>query len=129
MAKLEGSARGLADSVEPQLEVQTPVANNGSAFALNMVSIALWIGAVMAGSIFNLRLIHAEHAGESNAAKTIGKFIVPALVALFQASLTFAMRVFVLEVRAPSYTSFALTMAMASLAFLGMIFALLRIFG
>ncbi|MEO7940631.1 MAG: YhgE/Pip family protein, partial [Burkholderiaceae bacterium] len=41
--KPDGSARGLAESVEPVLEVMAPVANNGSAFAPNMVAMALWL--------------------------------------------------------------------------------------
>jgi putative membrane protein len=40
MDKLDGSARGLADSVEPELENLAPVPNNGSAFAPNMVAVA-----------------------------------------------------------------------------------------
>jgi putative membrane protein len=48
--RIEGNASGLADPVEPRIEVDAPVMNNGAAFIPIMVSVALWIGAVMAGS-------------------------------------------------------------------------------
>lgn len=127
--KLEGSARGLADSVEPALEVLAPVANNGSAFAPNMVAMALWLGAVMAVYLFNLRLLAQEHAQASALAKTLGKFSVPALLVLVQTGFTFVMLVYGLGVVVPSYATFAASMLAAGLAFLAMAFLLLRAFG
>jgi putative membrane protein len=127
--KLDGSARGLADSVEPTLEVLAPVANNGSAFAPNMVAMALWLGAVMSTYLFNMRTLLAEHASASMVAKALGKFSLPALLVLVQAFLTFLMLVFGLGVQAPNYATFAATMVVASLAFLAMVYLLLRVFG
>lgn len=127
--KLDGSARGLADSVEPTLEVLAPVANNGSAFAPNMVAMALWLGAVMTAYLFNMGTLLADHVGAPRFAKVLGKFGIPALVVLLQVLLTFLMLVFGLGIRAPSYLTFALTMTMASLAFLAVVFLLLRVFG
>lgn len=129
IGKLDGSARGLADSVEPTLEVLAPVANNGSAFAPNMVAMALWLGAVMTAYLFNMGTLLVDHAGAPRFAKVLGKFGIPALVVLMQVLVTFLMLVFGLGIRAPSYLTFALTMVMASLAFLAVVFLLLRVFG
>lgn len=127
--KLDGSPRGLADSVEPALEVLAPVINNGSAFAPNMVAMALWLGAVMTAYLFNMGTLLIDHTGAPRFAKVLGKFAVPALVVLVQVLLIFLMLVFGLGIRAPSYLTFALTMVMASLAFLAVVFLLLRVFG
>ena len=127
--KVDGSARGLADSVEPELENLAPVPNNGSAFAPNMVAVALWIGAVMAAYLFNLNLMPASLAGAPRLAQTLGKFIVPASVTVLQTGMAFLMLVFGLGVQAPSTINLLLTMVVASWVFLAMLFALLRVFG
>jgi len=115
--------------VEPALEVLAPVANNGSAFAPNMVAMALWLGAVMSIYLFNLRLLTVQHENAAALAKTLGKFAVPALLVLLQTLLTFVMLVFWLGVVVPSFFSFALSMVTAGVAFLAMTFLLLRAFG
>ncbi len=127
--KLDGSARGLADSVEPELENLAPVPNNGSAFAPNMVAVALWIGAVMAAYLFNLNLVPASLAHEPRLALAVGKFVVPASVTVLQTALAYLMLVFGLGVQAPSSVNLLLTMVVASWVFLAMLFALLRVFG
>ena len=127
--KLDGSARGLADSVEPALEVLAPVANNGSAFAPNMIAMALWLGAVMTIYLFNMQVLLAEHGSSSRIARTLGKFSLPAAMVLVQSFVTFLMLVYGLGIRVPSYPTFALTMVAASLAFLAMVYLLLRAFG
>jgi putative membrane protein len=129
IGKLDGSARGLADSVEPTLEILAPVANNGSAFAPNMVAMALWLGAVMSAYIFNMGTLLDEHARAPRLAKVLGKFALPVGLSLIQVALTFSMLVFGLGINAPSYLTFALTMMTASLAFLALVFLLLRLFG
>lgn len=129
LGKLDGSARGLADSVEPTLDVLAPVANNGSAFAPNMVAMALWLGAVMAMYLFNMRQLLDEHARAPALAKTLGKFTVPALIVLLQTGLTFVMLVFGLGIAAPDYLHFALSMIAGALAFLAVVYLLLHAFG
>lgn len=129
MGKLDGSARGLADSVEPTLEVLAPVANNGSAFAPNMIAMALWMGAVMAVYLFNVRVLVADHDSASALAKTLGKFAVPALIVLVQTFLTFLALVFVLGIAVPDYLTFTLSMIVAGQAFLAIVYLLLRAFG
>ena len=129
VGKPDGSARGLADSVEPALDVLAPVANNGSAFAPNMVAMALWLGAVMSAYIFNMGTLQDAHASAPRLAKVLGKFACPAVVSLLQVALTFSMLVFGLGISAPSYASFAMTMLASSLTFLAVVFLLLRVFG
>lgn len=127
--KLDGSARGLADSVEPTLEVLAPVANNGSAFAPNMIAMALWLGAVMAVYLFNVRVLAAEHGSASTMAKTLGKIAVPAMIVLAQTFLTFLVLVYGLGIAVPNYLSFTLSMIVAGQAFLAIVYLLLRAFG
>ena len=131
VGKLDGSATGLADSVEPELENLAPVPNSGSAFAPNMVAVALWIGAVMAAYLFNMNLMPASLASASRLAQTLGKFMIPAVVTLLQTCLVFLMLVFGLGLQTPHLhlINLLLTMAVASWAFLAMLFALLRVFG
>jgi len=124
-----GSARGLAESVEPLLDVLAPVPNNGSAFAPNMVAVALWIGAVMAAYLFNMNRVPASLAQAPRIALVAGKFLVPALLTLVQTVLVYLMLIYGLGVQAPSALNLVLTMALASWVFLAMLFALLRVFG
>ena len=125
----DGSPDGLAGSVKPVLENLAPVQNNGSAYAPNMVALALWIGAVMAGYLFNLNLMPASLVDLSRPAQVLGKFLIPATLTLMQAGLAFLMLAFGLEMRIPSLGNLLLTMAVTSWVFLAMLFALLRVFG
>lgn len=127
--KIDGSARGLADSVEPTLEVLAPVANNGSAFAPNMVAMALWLGAVMAVFLFNVGVLQRGHERASTFAKTLGKFAVPSLIVLTQTVFTLLMLLYGLGIAAPNLLRFALSMVVAAQAFLAIVYLLLRAFG
>lgn len=129
VARPDGSARGLADSVEPMLEVLAPVPNNGSAFAPNMIAMALWLGAVMALYLFDPHLLSQAHAGSGTLARTLGRFALPAALVLLQAALiTWVLRQ-VLGVPLPQPLPYALVAAVAALAFLAIVFLLLRLFG
>ena len=125
----EGSADGLAGSVRPVLENLAPVPNNGSAYAPNMVALALWIGAVMAGYLFNFSLMPASLVALSRPAQALGKFVIPATITMVQAALAFLMLVRGLGLRARSEGDLLLTMIVTSLVFLAILFALLRVFG
>jgi putative membrane protein len=127
--KIDGSARGLADSVEPTLDVLAPVANNGSAFAPNMVSMALWLGAAMAMFIFNAGVLPREFEHASTFAKTLGKFAAPSLLVLMQTVLTLLMLVYGLGIAVPNKLQFALSMVVAAQAFLAIVYLLIRAFG
>lgn len=126
---LDASARGLADSVEPRLEVMAPVANNGSAFAPNMIAMALWLGAVMSVYLFNLRLISAVHVQAHPLAQSLGRYAMPALLVLAQSLLIFLVLRWGLGIAVPDYGSFSLVMLAAGQAFLALVFLLLRALG
>jgi putative membrane protein len=129
VSKPEGSARGLADSVKPNLEVLAPVANNGSAFAPNMIAMALWLGAAMAVYLFNVRVLATPHASAPALAKTLGKFVAPALVVLAQTALVMLVLVLGLGIAVPDYLSLTLIMLTAGLAFLAIVYLLQRALG
>ena len=126
---LDGNAKGLADSVEPDLEVLAPVANHGSAFAPNMVAMALWFGAVMTTYLFNMHLMLAEYSGLSAVSRLLGKLALPAGLVMAQVFFTLLMLVWGLGIKVPNYWTFSLTMVGAGLAFLAMVMLLLRAFG
>lgn len=127
--KPDGSARGLADSVEPALEVLAPVANNGSAFAPNMVAMALWLGAVMIVYVLGLQTLAQEHAASGRLACTLGKFMVPAAIAVVQGVLILLMLATGLGIQLRDPVAFAATMLVAGLAFLAIVHLLVRAFG
>ncbi len=127
--RIEGNASGLADSVEPRIEVDAPVMNNGAAFIPNMVSVALWIGAVMAGYLFNMNVVLSGHAHFPKMAKALAKLTVPVLVVLLQVALVQATLLGVLSVRTPRVVAPGLTMALASVVFLGVLVAMVHVFG
>ncbi len=129
IGKIEGSARGLADSVQPVLENLAPVPNLGSAYAPNMLGLALWIGAVMAAYLFNLCQMPASLADAPRLAQTLGKLVIPGAIILLQTGLAFVLLVFGLGMQTPLPGHLLLTMAAASWLFLAMLFALLRVFG
>ena len=124
-----GSAQGLAMAVEPVIEVVAPVPNNGSALTPNFVPLALWVGAVMAAFLVHLRRIVQPLEALPRSAQVAGKLALPAAVVVLQAALMMAMLVFVLEVPVAQPLQFALTLATASLSFLALVFALIRLFG
>ena len=126
---LDGSASGLAASVQSELEIAAPVANNGTGLAPNFVPMALWVGALMTSFLYHVRKLPAAVAGASDAAKWIGKLAIPALLTLGQALVMLAMMVLLLDVQVPHVATFALTLAIASLSFLAIIFAMVKLLG
>lgn len=127
--EMDGNPKGLAISVQPEVEVVAPVANNGTGFAVNFVPLALWVGAVMSAFLFPLRQVPASLSGLSNLALVAGKLAYPALISVVQAIVMLLMLTFVLDIAIPSTLTFALTLVCASLTFLAIIFTLLRLFG
>jgi putative membrane protein len=125
----EGSARGLADSVEPVLEIVAPVGNDGAGFAPNFVPMSLWVGAVTAALLFSLRHLPDTAAGLRRSAQVAGKLAWPAAVVLGQSAVMAAMMMGVLNIRVHDLGPFVTTVAAASLTFLLILFALVRWFG
>jgi putative membrane protein len=126
---LEGSARGLADSVEPVVEVVAPVANNGTGFAPNFVPVALWLGAVMMAFIFHLRRLPESARGASRIAQVLGKLTLLSGLVVLQATIVLLMLTLMLSVSVPNLAAFWLTLSLASVTFLLIILALTRAFG
>ena len=124
-----GSAQGLAMSVEPVVEVVAPVPNNGIALTPNFVPLALWLGAVMAAFLVHFRRIVEPLQGLPRTAQVLGKLLLPGAAVLLQALLMLAMLVGVLHVPLPQPGLFALTLLTASLTFLLIVFALVRLLG
>lgn len=127
--KIDGSARGLAESVEPVLEVLAPVPNNGSAFAPNMIAMALWLGAVMSVYLFSMRQLSEEHALAPALAMTLGRYAVPALLVLVQTVLIVGVLIGGLGVVVPDFPAFILIVIVAGQAFLAIVLLMLRAFG
>lgn len=126
---LDGTAPSLAAPAESVIEVVAPVANNGTGLAPNFVPMALWAGALMATFLIHPRRLPVSLAAAPRLALWLGKLAVPALVALGQALIMLAMMVLVFDIRVPNVATFALTLAIASLAFLAMVYAAVKLLG
>lgn len=127
--KPDGSAQGLANSVEPHVEVDAMVQNNGSGFAPNVIPGALWLGAAIAAFLINVRVLPRHAQSFSTPAQFLGKFCIPAIVVVAQALLVLLTVQCVLHMHIVQPAVFALTLVIASLTFLCIVFALTRAFG
>ena len=127
--KPDGSASGLANSVQPILEISAPVPNSGSALAPNVIPAALWLGAGIAAFLIHLRVLpkHAQYF--SRPAQLTGKLLIPLLIVLLQAALVYLSAVFGLHIRIAEPGHYILALALSSFAFLAIVFALTRAFG
>ncbi len=123
----EGSARGLALSVQPVVEVVAPVANNGAALTPNFVPLALWVGTVMAVFLVHFRRIVEPLVGLPRTAQVAGKLALPLLAVLMQALLMWWMLAALLALDIPQTGLFVLTLLSASVTFLLIVFALVRL--
>lgn len=125
----DGSARGLADSVEPELEIVAPVANNGAGFAPNFLATSLWMGAVMSAFLFHLRRLPLVAQSATPVAQLTGKLGILTSIVISQSFVILLMALFALELRIVQLPQFMLTLALASISFLLIIVALTRSFG
>ncbi len=125
----EGSARGLADSVEPAIEIVAPVPNTGAGFAPNFLATSLWLGAVMSAFLFHLRRLPQAAQASSRAARLFGKLGILSILVVAQAMVIMLMSLFVLELQVSRLLPFALTLIISSLTFLTIIVAITRAFG
>ena len=126
---IEGNAQGLANSVQPAIEVDAPVQNNGSGFAPNIIPGALWLGASLAAFLFHLRTLPRSASRYSALARMLGKFLTPMGVVLLQAFLIWVTVLWILKIQTVDAAALALTLAVASITFLMMVYALTRAFG
>ncbi|MDD5335350.1 MAG: YhgE/Pip domain-containing protein, partial [Rhodoferax sp.] len=127
--KMDGSAQGLANSVQPVMEVDAAVQNNGSGFAPNIIPGALWLGASLAVFLIQVRLLPRRAVFFSRPAQVLGKILIPLLVVLLQALLVWLAVLFVLQVQVAHVGALALTLALAAATFLLIVFALTRALG
>ena len=125
----DGSARGLADSVEPVLDIVAPVRNNGTGFAPNFLPVSLWLGAVMTAFIFHLRRLPLAAEPASRPAQLMGKLGILYSIVLSQALVVLLMSLFVLDIHVSYLLPFVVTLLTTSLTFLLIIVALTRAFG
>jgi putative membrane protein len=125
----DGSAQGLATSVQPQLEIEATVANSGSAFAPNVIPAALWLGAGIAAFLVHLRVLPRHAQFFSRLAQALGKITVPASIVLLQAACVWFAVVVVLKISVAHPVAFVLVLGVASVTFLTIVFALTRAFG
>ena len=129
VAKPEGSAQGLANSVSPVLEVQAPVPNSGSAFAPNIIPAALWLGAGVAAFLIHVRVLPQEAASFFAPTKLLAKMGIPLVIVLLQAAMVYATVVWGLHIRLAQPGLFALTLGLSSVTFLCIVIALTRAMG
>ena len=126
---LDGSAQGLAHSVNPILEVVAPVDNHGSGLAPNIMAAALWLGASVAAFLIHVRGLPSVAKDFSRLAQVLGKLAMPSCMALLQAALVFFIARDLLGITLRHPGAMALMLASASLAFVFMVFALTRALG
>ncbi|PLK47420.1 YhgE/Pip domain-containing protein [Uliginosibacterium sp. TH139] len=124
-----GNPLGLARSVEPRVERVAPVANSGSSFAPNVLAAALWLGAGIAAFLLHARVLPQEAQAFSRPARLAGKLALPAGVVLAQALVAGMALHSLLRVDIQQPAAFALTLALAAMCFLLIVFALTLAFG
>lgn len=127
--RMEGNAQGLALSVEPEVEIVAPVPNQGSALVPNFVPLALWVGAVMVCFLVHLRRVPEPVAAHPRLALAAGKLVLPLGVVLLQSLAMLVLLAWVLKVPLPQPGLLALTLATSSVAFLAIVWALVRVLG
>ncbi|MFM7970914.1 MAG: hypothetical protein ACKPCJ_01370, partial [Betaproteobacteria bacterium] len=114
----QGSASGLAATVEPRLEIDAPVPNNGMGFLPNFIPVALWLGAVMTAFVFHLRRMPVRLQGCSRLSMLLGKMGVLGGINLAQAACVLLMCQLLLGLQPVHATGLALTMACSALTFM-----------
>lgn len=129
MQRIEGSAEGMTHSVDPRLEVNAAVPNQGSSFAPNIIPAALWLGAGIIAFLVHVRVLPNQAESFSKPAQLIGRMIVPSLIVLLQALTVLVAIQFVMKINILHFWAFIATMVTASLTFLYIVFALTRALG
>jgi len=105
------------------------VPSNGAGLAPNFVPMALWAGALTTGFLFHVRRLPASVAAAGRAARWLGKLAMPALLVLGQSLVMLVTIVPLMQVSPANLPTFALTLAIASLSFLAIVFAMIKLLG
>lgn len=129
IAKLGGSADGLASSIEPELVAIAPVATNGGAFSPNMLAVASWVGVVILANMFVFRLVRDDIAGTPRISRLLGKLVIPGFFVVLQNLVLIAVLRYGLGLE-PVHMSATIAIALgSSLVFLLLVYALLLVVG
>ncbi len=124
-----GTPEGLAMTVQPRLEIDAPVAQEGLGFAPNFIPVALWLGAAMAAFVFPLRQVPRRAQGSSSLAVMLGKTGLLGGMTAAQALVVLLMVCTFLELRPVHAAGLALAMVASSLTFMLVVLLLVRAFG
>lgn len=125
----EGSAGGLAQSVEPVMEMLAPVHNSGESFAANVIPAALWLGAGVAVFLLHVRVLPRHARLFAAPVRFVGKALLPLGLVLAQALVLWWVLRYVLAVHVVHAAPFALILGLTAAAFLLMVMALTLMLG
>jgi len=126
---VDGTARGLAIPVEPEIQIDAPVGNDGTGYAAHTIPVALWLGAVMVAFVFPLRQLPAELDCRSRLGRAAGKALLPSAAVLVQALAVLLMVTLILRIPVAQPEGLLLSLAAASIAFLLITLAIVRALG
>ncbi len=124
MEKMDGSAQGLASSVQPVVEVDAAVFNNGSGYAPTIIPAALWLGAGIVAFLCHVRVLPRQVQRFSQLGKVLGKILLPVGLVVVQALLVMLCARYWLHIPMAHPWAFALTLVVAATTFLLIIYAL-----
>jgi len=125
----DGTASGLAHSVEPVVEILAPVQRSGESFASSVIPAALWLGAAVAAFLVHVRVL-PRHAQQFSApVRFAGKATLPLLLVMCQTFALWWVMVYVLNVHVVHTWPFALTLALTASTSLVLIMALTAMLG
>lgn len=126
---IQGTAQGMAHSVQPEVAVDAVVQNQGASFAPNVVPAALWLGAGIIAFLVHVKVMPTQAETFSPVAQFTGKIMVPAVIVLLQALVVLLVMVWVLHIEVKHMAALCATLAAASLTFLCIVFAMTRALG
>lgn len=126
---LTGSATGLSESIQPEIVVVAPVANQGAGYTPNFAPLALWVGATLCTFLFAYRWLPRPLSGTPNLAVVLGKMLLPGLLVLGQTLVLAGVLIGVMHVGTLSIPRFLLTLLLTASAFMALIFMLVVILG
>ena len=124
MEKMDGSPQGLASSVQPVVEVDAAVFNNGSGYAPTIIPAALWLGAGIVAFLCHVRVLPRQVQRFSQLGKVLGKILLPVGLVVVQALLVMLCARYWLHIPMAHPWAFALTLVVAATTFLLIIYAL-----
>ena len=122
--KMDGSPQGLASSVQPVVEVDAAVFNNGSGYAPTIIPAALWLGAGIVAFLCHVRVLPRQVQRFSQLGKVLGKISLPVGLVVVQALLVMLCARYWLHIPMAHPWAFALTLVVAATTFLLIIYAL-----